>query len=261
MQVAPSSSPRRRRGRVVLAAVTTRWAALTVLLREGLRRGGSPTSSSAQSAASPPSSAPGRRARARLRRARLVGAAARRRVRAAGLGQPPDAGAGQPTGCPSKEGFDRLLDAGVGRLRRGRHARRHAAGHRPRRVQARSTTRTCHDVGDEVLAEVGAACRPRPAADDIAGRLGGDEFALYLPGLDGPGRRRPTGRRGRRRPAEPIATTAGTVTIGASIGRGRGGGVGRGSVGRDACCARRTRRCSAPSGRRRRPPLRPGEAP
>lgn len=122
------------------------------------------------------------------------------------------------TGLPVRESFMRQLDAAVGRLRRG--------------VTSRGTVlyidldhfkvindRQSPDVGDEVLAEVGRRLRTQARrADDLAARLGGDEFAMYLPGL---GDAEISLQRSDEIVADlcmPIATTAGTMHIGASIG-------------------------------------------
>ena len=122
------------------------------------------------------------------------------------------------TGLESRAGFDRALEAGVARLRR-----RVIAGATLMSIDLDGfhlvNNRFGHAVGDEVLAEVGRrllAMARRP--DDVAGRLGGDELALWLPGLV-------TVEVAMRRAEEvvaelsrPIATTAGSVGVGASIG-------------------------------------------
>jgi diguanylate cyclase (GGDEF)-like protein len=122
------------------------------------------------------------------------------------------------TGLAGPDGFGRRLETGLGRMRRG--------------VIPGATLlsldldlfRTVNDrygmaVGDEVLREVGArltAQGRRPG--DMAGRLGGDEFALFLPGLVDP-------TTAMRRADDvvvavsaPIATSAGSVSVGASVG-------------------------------------------
>ncbi len=127
---------------------------------------------------------------------------------------PPD----ELTKLDSRAGFDRGLEAGVGRLRRG--------------VTPGATLmfidldyfKIINDdysptVGDEVLVEVGRRLRAqarRPG--DLAGRLGGDEFGLFLAGLG-------DAETGVRRADEvvadlcvPIVTSAGLMRIGASIG-------------------------------------------
>jgi diguanylate cyclase (GGDEF)-like protein len=118
----------------------------------------------------------------------------------------------------TQAGFERRLDAGLGRMRRG---------------LIPGATLLCIDldgmreindrygpaVGDEVLREVGArllAQARRP--DDAAGRLGGDELALLWPGLI-------DADTAMRRCCEvadaisrPIATAAGAVSVEVSIG-------------------------------------------
>ena len=74
-----------------------------------------------------------------------------------------------------------------------------------------------HAVGDAVLREVAARLRRHVRPGDVAARLGGDEFAVLVPGatedvLAGLARRI-VGAVGR-----PVATSAGRVEIGASVG-------------------------------------------
>ncbi len=122
------------------------------------------------------------------------------------------------TGLPGREGFRRLLEAGVGRMRRG--------------VTTSATVlfvdldrfkwindNVSFDVGNEVLTEVAVRLRAHARrADDIAGRLGGDEFAMFLPGLDDSD---VAVRRADEIYADlcrSIASSKGAMTIGASIG-------------------------------------------
>jgi diguanylate cyclase (GGDEF)-like protein len=73
-------------------------------------------------------------------------------------------------------------------------------------------------VGDEVLAEVGERLRLLTRATDFAGRRGGDELAMFYAGVVDV----PTARRLARRVdaaiRRPIATTAGVLQVGVSIG-------------------------------------------
>jgi diguanylate cyclase (GGDEF)-like protein len=116
------------------------------------------------------------------------------------------------------EGFGRRMEGGLGRLRRGLTP---GAAMLSIDLDYFKTVndRFGHPVGDEVLAAVGARLRAqarRPT--DLAGRLGGDEFALFLPGLSD------TDTAMRRAEdvfatiTAPIPTTAGPITVGASIG-------------------------------------------
>ena len=122
------------------------------------------------------------------------------------------------TGLPTRRAFDRALDAGVGRLRRGITPGATLMGID---LDGFSTINNTygHAVGDEVLAEVGRRLKAMGRRlDDVAGRLGGDEFALWLPGLLDVS---VALRRADELVAEirkPIATSAGTVTVGASVG-------------------------------------------
>ena len=122
------------------------------------------------------------------------------------------------TGLAGLEGFTRRLDAGLGRVRRGMTPGATLLGIDLDYFKT-VNDRYGHDVGNEVLAQVGARLQAqarRPA--DVAGRLGGDEFAMFLPGLADPAV-------AMRRAAElveavtqPIATSSGPVTVGASVG-------------------------------------------
>jgi diguanylate cyclase (GGDEF)-like protein len=122
------------------------------------------------------------------------------------------------TGLLVAEGFNRRFEAGLGRLRRGM-----TNGATVLAVDLdyfkTVNDRFGHEVGNEVLGQVGARLRiqaRRP--NDIAGRLGGDEFGLFLPGLDDPDVAMRRAEEVAVAIREPIATTKGPVVIGASIG-------------------------------------------
>ena len=122
------------------------------------------------------------------------------------------------TGLLGQEGFDRRLDAGLGRLRRGLIPGATLLGIDLNFFKT-VNTRYGHEVGNEVLEQVGArlhAQARRPA--DVAGRRGGDEFSLFLPGLDDPEVAMRRADELVAAVAAPIATTAGPITIGASVG-------------------------------------------
>ena len=122
------------------------------------------------------------------------------------------------TGMPGKEGFGRRLEAGVGRMRRGITPSA-AVLHIDLDHFKRINDIHLYDVGDEVLAEVGARLRAHARrADDLVGRLGGDEFAMFLPGLADPVLATERADAIVADLCRPIATTAGTMHIGASIG-------------------------------------------
>jgi diguanylate cyclase (GGDEF)-like protein len=122
------------------------------------------------------------------------------------------------TGLQVRAGFVRRLDAGLGRLRRG-SAPGSTLLFLDLDLFKQVNDHYGHAVGDEVLREVGTrlllqARRP----NDLAGRLGGDELALYLPALDDveTAMRRADDVAGAL--AAPIATSAGPVSVGVSIG-------------------------------------------
>jgi diguanylate cyclase (GGDEF)-like protein/PAS domain S-box-containing protein len=75
-----------------------------------------------------------------------------------------------------------------------------------------------HHTGDEVLAVVGQRLRGVVSARELVGRIGGDEFAVVLHGPDGPARGRIVSRDIETALQAPIATSAGELTIGVSIG-------------------------------------------
>jgi diguanylate cyclase (GGDEF)-like protein len=122
------------------------------------------------------------------------------------------------TGLHSRAGFDRGLEAGIGRLRRG--------------ITQGATLMSIdldgfhlvnntfgHAVGDELLKEIGRRLEGqgrRP--EDLAGRLGGDELALWLPGLVDVQVALGRAEEVLVELSRPVATTAGTVSVGASIG-------------------------------------------
>lgn len=122
------------------------------------------------------------------------------------------------TGLLTPKGFERRLDAGLGRLRRGAIPGAALMSIDLDRFKA-VNDRYGHAVGNEVLREVGVrllAQARRPS--DLAGRLGGDELALFLPGLldDDTAMRRAADVVGAI--SAPIATSVGTVRVGASVG-------------------------------------------
>jgi diguanylate cyclase (GGDEF)-like protein len=122
------------------------------------------------------------------------------------------------TALHSAEGFERRLEAGLGKLRRGL-----IPGATLLAIDLDDfktiNDRFGHVIGDEVLAEVGVRLRSqarRPS--DLAGRPGGDEFALFLAGLADP-------ETAMRRAEEvcaaitaPMSTSVGIVKVGASCG-------------------------------------------
>ncbi len=122
------------------------------------------------------------------------------------------------TGLQSRSGFSRRLDTGLGRLRRGS-----VPGATLLSLDLdlfkMVNDRYGHAVGDEVLREIGArllAQGRRP--NDLAGRLGGDELALFLPGLDGVEAAMRRADDVAAALSAPIATSAGPVSVGVSIG-------------------------------------------
>ena len=122
------------------------------------------------------------------------------------------------TGLAGLDGFNRRLDDGLGRLRRGLIPGATLLGIDLDSFKA-VNTRYGHEVGNEVLAQVGArllAQARRPA--DVAGRRGGDEFALFLPGLADPEVATRRARELVSAVAAPISTTSGPISIGVSVG-------------------------------------------
>lgn len=122
------------------------------------------------------------------------------------------------TGLHNLEGFNRKLDQGLGRLRRGIVPGATVFGIDLNYFKT-VNTRYGHEVGNEVLAQVGARLRAqarRPS--DVAARVGGDEFALFLPGLVDVEVAMRRAEEVAEAMAAPFATTAGPVVIGASVG-------------------------------------------
>jgi diguanylate cyclase (GGDEF)-like protein len=122
------------------------------------------------------------------------------------------------TGLLTKRGFQRQLESGLGRMRRGL-----TPGATLLSIDLDQfkpvNDHFGHAVGDEVLREVGVRLRAvarRP--QDLAGRLGGDELAMFLPGLTDPDSAVRRAQELATALTSPIATSAGIVTIGASIG-------------------------------------------
>ena len=127
---------------------------------------------------------------------------------------PPD----QLTGLDAAAGFRRRLDGGLGKMRRG--------------IESGATLMSLdldgfhdinneygHDVGDEVLREVGSRLRVQARrADDVAGRLGGDELSLFLLGLLDVDVALRRAQEVHAVITRPIATSVGTVSVGVSIG-------------------------------------------
>jgi diguanylate cyclase (GGDEF)-like protein len=126
---------------------------------------------------------------------------------------PPD-----PTGLLRREAFDRKLDAGVGHLRRGSVAGSTLLGIDLDRFSEINNV-FGHAVGDEVLNEIGRRLVAEARrAGDLAGRRGGDELAMFFAGLVDLETALGRAEEVHAAMCRPIATTAGIVTIGASIG-------------------------------------------
>jgi diguanylate cyclase (GGDEF)-like protein len=122
------------------------------------------------------------------------------------------------TGLPMRRGFDRLLERGLGQLRRGL-----IPGATLLAIDLDGfnevNNRFGHAVGDELLRAIGERLRAHARrTSDLAARLGGDEFAVFLPGL--------VDAAAALRLADdiatairlPIATSAGAMAVGVSIG-------------------------------------------
>lgn len=122
------------------------------------------------------------------------------------------------TGLVGLAAFDQRLDQGLGKLRRGLIPGATLFG-MDLDAFGMVNTRYGHEVGNEVLAEVGARLGAQARrASDVAARRGGDEFALFLPGLAD----REIALRRAQELVEavraPIQTSAGPVSIGVSVG-------------------------------------------
>ncbi len=122
------------------------------------------------------------------------------------------------TGLQIRKGFERRLEAGLGRMRRG--------------VTPGATLMSLdldrfkpindeygHAVGDEVLRAVGTRLREQARRpNDVAGRLGGDEMALFLPGLADVDTAMRRADEVATAVSLPIATSVGVLSIGVWIG-------------------------------------------
>jgi len=75
-----------------------------------------------------------------------------------------------------------------------------------------------HDVGDELLVEVGRRLQGLVRDVDFVARLGGDEFVILLPGLRQPEAVAPLAQRVLQRLAEPVQVGDHRLRIGATIG-------------------------------------------
>ena len=78
-----------------------------------------------------------------------------------------------------------------------------------------------HDVGDEVLIEVGRRLREEVRVQDTVARLGGDEFVMILPRLSAPDELENVAMRLVERIEAPVQTTEHVVSITASVGLAR----------------------------------------
>lgn len=76
-----------------------------------------------------------------------------------------------------------------------------------------------HAFGDHVLVQTAARLQRSVRACDMVARVGGDEFVILLPSLSSPDALNIVAERVRAAVCEPIASTAGPIQIGVSIGR------------------------------------------
>jgi diguanylate cyclase (GGDEF)-like protein len=122
------------------------------------------------------------------------------------------------TGLQVRKGFERRLEAGLGRMRRGLTPGATLMGIDLDRFKSINDDYG-HAVGDEVLRTVGTrlleqARRP----NDVAGRQGGDEMALFLPGLADVDTAMRRADEVATAVSRPIVTSVGVLSIGVSIG-------------------------------------------
>jgi diguanylate cyclase (GGDEF)-like protein len=75
-----------------------------------------------------------------------------------------------------------------------------------------------HQIGDQVLCEVGNRLVGATSSGDLVARLGGDEFAVLLPGIERADDARTMGRRLRSALAQPLRVNGVSIEVGASIG-------------------------------------------
>ena len=120
------------------------------------------------------------------------------------------------TGLPNRKLFFERLDAGV------EHAKRHS-----RRLGLlfidldgfKNVNDTMgHQAGDELLVEVAKVLRATSRRSDTVARLGGDEFAVILSEIGAPDDSMAAGNKIIAELSRPLKLSAGTTTIGASIG-------------------------------------------
>jgi diguanylate cyclase (GGDEF)-like protein len=75
-----------------------------------------------------------------------------------------------------------------------------------------------HAAGDELLVCVAQSLQDATKAQDVVGRLGGDEFVLLCPSPENPGHATTLAHRPQQALNRPLALSAGTVELHASIG-------------------------------------------
>lgn len=129
---------------------------------------------------------------------------------------PPD---DELTGLRSYRTFTRLMERGLGRMRRGLVDGGTIMYMDLDGFKAVNDTHS-HDVGDEVLREVGRRLRAQARRpDDIAGRLlVGDELGLFLPGLADPVIAVRRAEEVAAAVCGPILTSVGALSVGVSVG-------------------------------------------